>query len=164
MCVYVCVFVCVCTCVCVCMCVCILSLQPSSSTCPTPFTSLSYISLPMSTVEGSSEKRVLTLPPYSPTVGVHSVRQLHVGASRLSRVLCRMPAARASRAPVSLLALFAHPAHSAMGARAFAPAIPAVVPDAFMRADTRAPAVLAGAPAAVMLKDACPPGASLVRG
>ena len=45
----------------------------------------SLISLPMSTVEGSSEKRVLILPPYSPTVGVHSVRQLHVGASRLSR-------------------------------------------------------------------------------
>ena len=44
------------------------------------------ITLPMCTVEGSSTKRVLTLPPYSPTVGVHSVRQLHVGASRLSLV------------------------------------------------------------------------------
>jgi len=44
------------------------------------------ISLPMCTVEGSSTKRVLTLPPYSPTVGIHSVRQLHVGASRLSLV------------------------------------------------------------------------------
>ena len=46
----------------------------------------SLISLPMSEAEGSSEKRVLILPPYSPTVGVHSVRQLHVGASRLRRV------------------------------------------------------------------------------
>ena len=47
----------------------------------------SRISPRMSTVEGSSEKRVLILRLYySPTIGVHSVRQQHVGASRLSRI------------------------------------------------------------------------------
>ena len=73
LCMYVCMYVCTYVCIDVCihihiyacmyvyMCVC--------------------ISLPMSIIEGSSAKRI-----DSPTVGVHSVRQLHVGASRLSRV------------------------------------------------------------------------------
>ena len=91
--------------------------------------------------------------------------------------MCGMPAARASRAPASLLALFAPPAHSALGAHAFAPAVapdavmladaraPAVLapaPDAVMRADARAPAVLAPAPLTVMLADARAPAALAV--
>ena len=75
-----------CVCVCVCVHVCVSSLYSLPLLPVLPHSPPSLISLPMSTVEGSSEKRVLILPPYSPTVGVHSVRQLHVGASRLSRV------------------------------------------------------------------------------
>ena len=44
-----------------------------------------------------------------------------------------------------------------MRAHAFAPAVPAVAPDAVMLADARAPAVLAGAPDAVMMADARAP-------
>ena len=44
-----------------------------------------------------------------------------------------------------------------MGAHAFAPAVPAVAPDAVMLADARAPAVLAVAPLAAMLADARAP-------
>ena len=58
----------------------------------------------------------------------------------------------------SLLAL---PLTSAMGAHAFAPAVPAVSPDAVMLADARAPAVLAGAAAAVMLAEAHAPADSI---
>ena len=46
---------------------------------------------------------------------------------------------------------------SAMGAHAFAPAVPTLAPDAIMQADASAPAVLADAPLAVMLADARAP-------
>jgi hypothetical protein len=107
------------------------------------FTSLSYQPPHViSTVaqEGSSEKRVLILPPYSPTVGVHSVRQLHVGASRLSRVFVSDASGEGITCSCVVPCILC-PAHSAMGAHAFAPAIPApaaVAPAAVMLADARA--------------------------